>query len=90
MGETLFRYFLLSIGVIEMFYVKEPLTDAVNVTVEIRDDNVFCQCPVCGKELAVDLQDILMDGDADLFGTTVLCDECVKKWMKEHGKRSDA
>ena len=90
MGGNPLSIFLFSIGVIEMFYVKEPLTDSVNVTVEIRDDNVFCRCPFCGKELAVDLQDILMDGNGDLFGTTVLCDTCAEEWMKEHGKRSDA
>ena len=29
-----------------MFYVKEPLKDGVDVTVEINDENVFCRCPV--------------------------------------------
>ena len=33
-----------------MFYVKEPLTDTLEVHVEINDENVFCHCPVCGKE----------------------------------------
>lgn len=72
-----------------MFYVKESLTECADVNVEITDDNVFCRCPVCGREVAVDLQEILSDEDADLMGTAVLCDACAREWMKEHGKRSD-
>lgn len=70
-------------------YVKEPLTDGVDVTVEINDENVFGHCPVCGKEIPVDLESILKEGDGDLFGTAVLCDECAKGWMKNHGKKSE-
>lgn len=39
-----------------MFYVKEPLTDTLEVHVEINDENVFCHCPVCGKEVQVNLE----------------------------------
>ena len=28
-----------------MFYVKETINDAVEVKVEINDENVFCRCP---------------------------------------------
>ena len=38
-----------------MFYVKEPIHDAMEVTIEINDENVFCRCPVCGREILVDL-----------------------------------
>ena len=46
-----------------MFYVKEPLKDGVDVTVEINDENVFCRCPVCGREVPVNLKDVLSDSD---------------------------
>ena len=72
-----------------MFYVKEPLTDGIDITVEINDENVFCRCPGCGREVAVNLQDVLSDGDADLVGTAVLCDECAEGWMELHGKKSE-
>ena len=73
-----------------MFYVKESLTDGVDVTVELNDENVFCSCPVCGSEVPVNLQDVLSsDGDSDLMGTVVLCDECAERWMKLNGTKSE-
>lgn len=64
-----------------MFYVKETLGDAVEVNIEINDENVFCRCPHCGSEVQVDLQEILSDGDSDLIGTAVLCENCTRKIM---------
>lgn len=62
-----------------MFYVKERLNDSMEVSIEITDENVFCRCPMCGLEVAVDIAEILSDGDSDLFGTAVFCEECDKK-----------
>jgi len=62
-----------------MFYVKERLNDAMEVSIEITDENVFCHCPMCGSEVSVDIAEILSDGESDLFGTAVFCDECGKK-----------
>lgn len=28
-----------------MFYVKEQLNDAMEVSVEINEENVYCRCP---------------------------------------------
>lgn len=64
-----------------MFYVKETMGDAVEVNIEINDENVFCRCPHCGSEVQVDLQQILSDGDSDLFGTAVLCENCTRRIM---------
>ena len=64
-----------------MFYVKEQLNDAMEVSIEINDENVFCRCPHCGSEVQVDLADVFADGDVDLFGTAVLCDNCSRKLM---------
>lgn len=37
-----------------MFYVKEPLKDGVDVTVEINDENVFASArSVAGKYLSI-------------------------------------
>ena len=44
-----------------MFYVKEK-TDEIEVKVELNSENVFCACPDCGKEVAVDLSCVFADG----------------------------
>ena len=62
-----------------MFYVKETINDAVEVKVEINDENVFCHCPRCGAEVQVDLNDFFGDEDFDLYGTNLLCDDCSRK-----------
>ena len=64
-----------------MFYVKEQLNDAVEVSIEINDENVFCKCPHCGSEVRVDLAEVLCDEEADLFGTAVVCENCTRKVM---------
>lgn len=64
-----------------MFYVKEQLNDAMEVSVEINDENVYCRCPKCGCEVQVDLAEVFADGDIDLFGTAVLCSSCTEKTM---------
>lgn len=59
-----------------MFYVREKISDTVEVSVEIHDDNVFCTCRGCGCEVGIDLAELFSDGDGDLYGTTVYCPEC--------------
>ena len=64
-----------------MFYVKEQLNDAMEVSIEINDENVFCHCPMCGTEIQVDLAEVFADEEIDLFGTAVMCKNCSKKLM---------
>lgn len=68
-----------------MFYVKEKISDSIEMTVEIHDDNVFCTCPGCGREVCIDLAELFSDGDGDIYGTAVYCLECSKKRLE--GKR---
>jgi hypothetical protein len=63
-----------------MFYVKERMNDSMEISIEITDENVFCHCPICGSEVSVDIGEILSDGESDLYGTAVFCDECSKKF----------
>ena len=57
-----------------MFYIKIGKKKR-----NIREDNVFTRCPECGREHAVDLQEMLKGGDADLYGTQVYCPECSER-----------
>jgi hypothetical protein len=62
-----------------MFYVKTELTEGVTLKTEITSENVFTECPNCGKELNADLVDILGDGNGDLESTKLYCCECSEK-----------
>ena len=59
-----------------MFYIKTKITDAVVLTTEIHDDNVFTICPECGQEFAIDIVELFNDGESDLYGTAVYCADC--------------
>ena len=59
-----------------MFYVKEK-NDSLEVKVELTDENIFCQCAGCGKELRVDLSRVFAEG-GDLFSTSFMCRDCIE------------
>jgi hypothetical protein len=67
-----------------MFYVKEKLSDTVEINAEIHDDNVFCTCPGCGSEVCVDLAELLNDGEGDLYSASVYCPACSMKRLEEN------
>ena len=54
----------------------------MEVTIEISDEYVFCRCPVCCREVLVDLEEVLGDGKGGLFGTAVLCEDCSRELME--------
>lgn len=64
-----------------MFYVKEKISDTAETKIEINDENVFSICPKCGKEVQVNLEDVISDEEGDLCSTAVLCEECSKKMI---------
>lgn len=57
-----------------MFYVKGR-----GRKINIRKDNVFTRCLVCGKEHAVDIVELFSGGDIDLYGTAIYCPVCAVK-----------
>jgi len=65
-----------------MFYVKEKLSDTVEITLEIQDDNVFCTCPGCGCQVEINLAELFSDGEGDLYGTAVYCPECSRSRLE--------
>ena len=67
-----------------MFYTKEKI-NTMEIIIELNDENVFCTCPDCGAEVAVDLSKFFADGIGDMYGTSVLCDKCARRRI-ENGK----
>ena len=61
-----------------MYYVKTKINEETAITTEITDENVFTQCPECGKEFNVDLYDVFSNG-GDLYSTAIYCAECSAK-----------
>ena len=60
-----------------MFYIQLG-ANGLDVRVKITDENVFTDCPVCGKPLDVDITEI-----EDLYGTSIYCTECFEKQKGE-------
>ena len=67
-----------------MFYIKDTLFGAIEVTTDIGPDNVFCKCPYCGKEVQVNLSLLMSDGKGDLLSRSVVCDNCKRVSKEEH------
>lgn len=61
-----------------MFYVQLMNGD-YKVQVEITDENVYTDCPVCGKPRQVDITEI----DC-LYSTEIYCTECFEKQKGEN------
>lgn len=71
-----------------MFYVKSKMNGndkaSAEIAVEITDENVFTRCPSCGAEIPVDIVEEIRNGDFDLFGTAVYCnDNCLEAMRKK-------
>ena len=66
-----------------MFYIKDRLYGAIEVTTEIGPDNVYCRCPYCGKEVHVNLSLLMSDGQGDLLSRSVVCDDCKNQAKEE-------
>lgn len=61
-----------------MFYVKESISEDIAIRIEITDENVFTRCIKCGKEIPVDLEELIAEHECDLYGTSLLCGDCTK------------
>lgn len=66
-----------------MFYVKEQLSDTAEIRIDITDENIYGCCPVCGKEVEVDLHELFASEDMNLFSTQVLCESCSKHIVRK-------
>lgn len=62
-----------------MFYVKTQVNEDTCTTTTITDENVYTSCIDCGHEIRVDLDEVIVDGHLDLFGTGLRCEDCSYK-----------
>ena len=62
-----------------MFYVKTKLNDDSILEVDIMRKNVFCQCPICGAEIRINLDDYTGDADFSIQTSEVVCEQCSRK-----------
>lgn len=70
-----------------MFFVKSKV-DNKEVKIYITDKNVFCNCNACGKELQINLSDVL-DEDFGLMDTIAYCKKCVAEENLKDRKEND-
>lgn len=58
------------------FIPKLTLSENSKVITRLSDKNVYSICPKCGKEIQVNLSDVLKEEDTDLHTTCVYCKSC--------------
>jgi hypothetical protein len=65
-----------------MFYTKTRINE-MEVKVNVSTDNVYCCCPMCGKEMQVDLVKIFRGSkDGTLENTQAVCEDCEKEVLR--------
>lgn len=63
-----------------MFYVKTNISDDVEIKINLYDDEIYTQCPKCGKEMQVETEDLkLVLKDGDLASSSLYCEKCSKE-----------
>lgn len=72
-----------------MFYTKLTLSENSKVITSLSDKNVYSICPKCGKEIRVNLSDVLKEEDTDLHTTGVYCNSCATKRLENLGVNDD-
>lgn len=70
-----------------MFYVRIRKDD-VSVKAEIAPHNVYTECSGCGREISIDLESLLRDGNCDLTTTQVFCDDCSRNIRRNDQKNA--
>lgn len=56
-----------------MYYIKHN-----NEKINLYGDEIYGTCPICGREIQVDFNDIVIDNEIDLYSDT-FCDSCTAR-----------
>lgn len=65
-----------------MFYTKTTIGNTT-IETEINDETVFTRCPLCGKEIPIDLDEHFAAGNFELCSTTIFCSSCTERAKRE-------
>ncbi len=64
-----------------MYYIKTKLASGATLNVELNGE-VFTRCPTCGKEIELDLKELVSDPDFDFYVTNTYCEACSEAMKK--------
>ena len=64
-----------------MIYTKNKLKDGTVVCGPVTAENTYTRCADCGKEIQMDLRELILAGAQDPYDTEVNCAECSAKMM---------
>lgn len=67
-----------------MIYLKKNIGNEAEIKVNISDDEFYCTCPDCGREVQLDnemLREIICDDEYDFASTSFCCDDCSERYI---------
>ncbi len=61
-----------------------------DILIEVYEDMFYSTCPLCSKDHNIEFDDLLagLNSGMDFSGTSIYCDECSKRRMK-NAKRNE-
>ena len=79
--RTDFPFITNTAEVEKMIYTKTKLKDGAIVCGPVTAKSTYTLCAVCGKEIQMDLRELILAGAQDPYDTEVNCAECSAKMM---------
>ena len=64
-----------------MIYTKMKLKDGNLLCASVTAKSTYTRCAICGKEIQIDLRELILAGAQDPYDTEVNCAECSAKMM---------
>jgi len=64
-----------------MIYTKNKLKDGTVVCGPVTAENTYTRCVDCGKEVQIDLRELILAKAQDPYDTEVTCADCTEKMM---------
>jgi len=65
-----------------MIYTRNKLKDGTVVCSPVTAGNTYTRCAECGKEIPIDLRELIFARAENPYGTDINCAECTDKMMR--------